>query len=89
MADEIDKGQAAGEVATREEHPDGLVRNPDKPPATFADLGVTRQRVAEWRQTRDAGEGVTRAVWCHILRLMAPRQDAKRLPVREIFGLFG
>lgn len=88
MADEIDKGQAAGEVARKHERVSD-VRSADITPATFADLGVTRQRVAEWRQTRDAGEGVTRAVWCHILRLMAPRQDAKRFPVREIFGLFG
>ena len=88
MADEIDRGQAAGEVAAKG-RPENVQSSDIYEPATFADLGVTRQRVAEWRQTRDAGEGVTRAVWCHILRLMAPRQDAKRLPVREIFGLFG
>lgn len=58
MADEIDDGQERGEVATREQHPRGLVLDSDKPPVTFEDLGVSRQRVAEWRDVRDAGEAV-------------------------------
>ena len=35
MADEIDAGQERGEVATPEKHPQGLVQDPDRPPATF------------------------------------------------------
>jgi hypothetical protein len=61
IATEIDAGQARGEVATREEHPNGLVRNPDMPPATLETLGVSRQRLSEWRETRDAGEQVVGA----------------------------
>lgn len=60
MANEIDKGQASGELATQKDGPsfhDELVRSPDKlPPATLSDLGVSRQRVSEWREIRDAGE---------------------------------
>jgi len=59
MADEIDTAQQRGEVARRE---DGTairdhVRDPDKV-ATYPELGLTRQRVAEWRELRDAGEHV-------------------------------
>lgn len=50
MATEIDKGQASGEVAAK----DISVRTADS--ATLEDLGVTRQRLSEWRDVRDAGE---------------------------------
>lgn len=55
MANEIDKGQEAGGVA-KPGNPN--VRSPDnsKNTAKLDDLGVTRQRVAEWRKVRDAGE---------------------------------
>lgn len=43
MADEIDRGQANGEVRTRADNQ--LVRNSDK--LAFGDLGIDRQRVAE------------------------------------------
>jgi hypothetical protein len=55
MAEEIDRGQERGEVAK----PGGdrtIVRNGDNGAATFDDLGVSRQRVAEWRKMHDAGE---------------------------------
>lgn len=61
MADEIDRGQASGELANRE---DGTairdhVLSPDVVvPVTYSDLGVSRQRVSEWREIRDAGEAV-------------------------------
>ena len=59
MADEIDAAQQRGEVARRE---DGTairdhVRDPDKV-ATYPEIGISRQRVAEWRELRDAGESV-------------------------------
>lgn len=59
LATEIDRGQARGEIATggRPLKPseDGTVSE-----TTIDDLGVSRQRLCEWRETRDAGEDVTR-----------------------------
>lgn len=61
MADEIDAGQERGELATVNTGganiPNG-VRSSDTVPATLDDIGVTRQRLAEWRDMRDAGEQV-------------------------------
>lgn len=52
MANEIDKGQAEGRVAKAGK---ANVRSPDISNLTYEELGVTRQRVAEWRKIRDAG----------------------------------
>ena len=57
MADEIDRGQASGEVAGKGERAN--VRSPDI--SDYDDLGISRQRVAEWRDIRDAGEAVVEA----------------------------
>jgi len=58
MANEIDAAQERGEV----ERPGGnrkiIVRSADNDPATYGELGLSRQRVAEWRELRDAGEDV-------------------------------
>jgi phage N-6-adenine-methyltransferase len=58
MADEIDAAQDRGEV----ERPGGdrkiIVRSADNDPAAYHELGISRQRVAEWRELRDAGEHV-------------------------------
>ena len=62
MADEIDAAQARGEVAKA----DGVInpgttkgaRTAGTLPATYDELGVCSQRVAEWRDLRDAGEAV-------------------------------
>src|SRR5689334_18265526 len=54
MANEIDRGQEAGEVAKQ--------GDPQGPGVSQADLGVSSQRVAEWRELRDAGEQVVEAV---------------------------
>jgi len=51
MADEIDRGQAAGEIAGRG-NPQG------SGVSTMGDLGIDNRRVAEWRELRDAGEEV-------------------------------
>ena len=53
MADEIDRGQANGEVATAGDNP--IVRASDNQ-VTYEALGIDRRRVAEWRGIRDAGE---------------------------------
>jgi hypothetical protein len=57
MADEIDAGQTRGEAAT-DGRPAKTVRTPDSHPVPIEDLGVSRQRLAEWRSVRDAGEAV-------------------------------
>lgn len=62
MADEIDAAQQSGEVARA----DGAInpgtakgaRTAGTLPATYGELGVSSQRVAEWRELRDAGESV-------------------------------
>ena len=58
MADEID----AAQQAARSREPSGDVRDRVRTsgtvPATLDELGISSQRVAEWRELRDAGEHV-------------------------------
>jgi len=59
MADAIDEGQAKGEVAEK-----GRPENPRTAgiiPAALDELGVSSQRVAEWRELRNAGEPAVEA----------------------------
>lgn len=60
MADEIDRGQAEGVVAKVGDHSgnqySGNARSPGNSTATLEELGVSSQRVSEWRAVRDAGE---------------------------------
>jgi phage N-6-adenine-methyltransferase len=59
MADEIDAAQARGEVARPGGDRDSIARTSgNRNEATLDELGVTSQRVAEWRELRDAGEDV-------------------------------
>ena len=62
MADEIDAAQRRGEVATDATGGGRPSKTCPKfgqvSPATYGELGFTRQRVAEWREMRDAGEAV-------------------------------
>ncbi len=61
MADEIDAAQQRGEVARADIHGRGIqssVRTSDTRPATLDELGLSRQRVDEWRDLRDAGGAV-------------------------------
>lgn len=51
MADEIDAGQERGEVAKKSE---SYVQDTDK--TTLTDIGISRQRVSEYRKMRDMGE---------------------------------
>lgn len=56
MAIEIDKGQEQGALAKKENgRPAESVRTADTSLSTLEDLGVSRQRLAEWRDVRDAG----------------------------------
>lgn len=68
MATEIDRGQEAGDVRARADNQH--VRSSDK--HGLADLGISRQRVAEWWQTRDAGE-TGRLLGSHHAPLMLPQ----------------
>lgn len=55
MADEIDRGQAEGSLApSRGDR--NQVRASDL--ATLDDIGVSKQRVSEWREVRDAGDEI-------------------------------
>ena len=60
MADEIDAAQARGDVArpTDSLRQNTVARNSGNGAVTYDELGVTGQRVAEWRELRDAGEGM-------------------------------
>ena len=58
MADAIDEGQESGEV-----HPPYRTVHSSDSYATFSELGIDRQRLAEWRQLRDAGpEAIEEAI---------------------------
>jgi phage N-6-adenine-methyltransferase len=85
MADEIDGGQERGEVARPRDtlRQNIVVRamdNGDAEPVTFDDLGIARQRVAEWRKIRDAGEEIVeRAIQGALAEGRAPtKEDIKR-----------
>lgn len=85
MVNEIDKGQAAGEIATPQSTlkngTSPVVRAPDNgKPATYEALGVTRQRVSEWRKVRDAGEEkVEEAITGALAKGRAPtKEDIRR-----------
>ena len=49
MANEIDAGQESGEVAKKNQPVSQYVQTSDIP--TYPDLGISRQRVADWRAT--------------------------------------
>ena len=56
MADEIDRGQESGEVATRGGDRDSNVRTSgNRNEATLGELGISSQRVSEWREVRNTG----------------------------------
>jgi phage N-6-adenine-methyltransferase len=77
MADEIDRGQASGELATRGD---------DKSP-NLGDLGVPSQRVSEWREVRDAGEDVVEeAIQTALDEGRAPTKSDIQKHVRGTFG---
>jgi phage N-6-adenine-methyltransferase len=98
MANEVDRGRETGEVAKKNEPVTQYVRTSDVPkpsphpveapvPATLADLGITRQRLSEWRQVRDAGEEVVEAaIQTAIAEDRAPTKNDILTHVRGTFG---
>lgn len=89
MADEIDRGQAAGALATRETtlKQNADVQASDIEPITYEDLGIDRRRVAEWREIRDAGpEVVEEAIQTALDEGRAPTKADVRNHVRGTFG---
>lgn len=88
MANEIDRGRAAGELASRGGDRDSNVRSPDnRNEATLSDLGVSRQRVSEWREVRDAGEDVVEQALSDAL--MDGRAPTKSDVLNHVRGTFG
>jgi hypothetical protein len=83
MATEVDAGQSRGEVSTG-----GRPEKPSEPrtvsEATLNDLGVSRQRLSEWRDVRDAGmEVVDTAISGALLEGRAPTKADVRRAVDE------
>jgi hypothetical protein len=79
MADEIDRGQADGQVATQG-RPNG---ENSQGSAVYSDLGIDHRRVSEWREVRDAGpEVVERAIGVALGEGRAPK-PGKRGPYKK------
>ena len=55
LADEIDAGQASGEIAIKEGRPTSTQILSTSAPATLAELGINSGRVTEWRKVGKAG----------------------------------
>ncbi len=77
MVDEIDRGQAEGVLAKKGERSNA--RSPGI--SELDEIGVTSQRVSEWREVRDAGEGVVDEVIARALK--AGRTPTKTEILRE------
>jgi hypothetical protein len=83
LADEVDKAQAKGEVAKAGSNPN--VRASDNQAATLKELNIPRQRLAEWRRVRDAGEGVVEQIIQQALseaRTPSKAEILERIPVK-------
>ena len=61
MANEIDAEKAAGNLRGVG-NPNQIQRDAVNSKTTYADIGIAQQRVAEWRDVRDAGEQVVDGV---------------------------
>lgn len=93
MADEIDAGQARGEVASRR---DGTaIRDSDhlasgKEVVRYEDLGVRYDQVSNWRKVRDAGEeAVERAIRAALEEDRAPVKADILRAVKGVRGTKG
>ena len=89
MANEIDRAQERGEVARAGgDRDNSIVQTSDnRNESTLSDIGLDRRRVAEWRETRDAGEGVVEAAISGALAEgRAPTKSDIRNHVRGTFG---
>jgi hypothetical protein len=76
LADEIDRGQANGQVAKKNQT---YVQGSDIT-ATYEELGIDRRRVAECRETRDAGEAVVEKA---INGALAENRPPKKADIRR------
>ena len=77
MANEIDRGQAGGEVATP-----GRVNARSQGISTFDKLGLDSRRVSEWREVPDAGEEVVEGA---IRACRGPRAGGKEMSKLRTF----
>lgn len=83
MANEIDRGQAAGEVRTRadNQHTQGSGK------LNLDEAGIDSRRLSEWREVRDAGpEAVEQAIQTALDEGRAPTKGDIRAHVRGTFG---
>ena len=79
MADEIDTGQERGEISSG--------GRPNETVLTSDSLGLDRRRVAEWRETRDAGqEVVEQAIQGALAEGRPPTKSDIAAHVRGTFG---
>lgn len=87
MADEIDRGQASGDLARRDFGGANIgVRGSDTA-ATYDDIGLDRRRVAEWREVRDAGpDAVEAAINGALAEGRPPTKADIQKHVRGTFG---
>ena len=88
MADMLDMGQASGEVARPGGDRDSIAQGAgDRTEATYDDLGISSQRVSEWRDIRDAGEeAIEDAIQTALDEGRAPTKSDIRNHVRGTFG---
>jgi len=67
MAQEVDRAQANGEVRKQEDGINQHAEGAQTPgtlssPATLKEIGITSQRIAEWRKTAEKPEAVEAAI---------------------------
>jgi phage N-6-adenine-methyltransferase len=87
MANEIDRGQAAGELQRAGGARNFIVQPSDNEAASLDDLGIDRRRVSEWREVRDAGpEVVEQAIGEALDEGRAPTKADIHKHVRGTFG---
>lgn len=85
LADEYDAAQARGEVATRQNNPGsvGHVSDNNMPPATAADLGLSRNDIHDARLLRDAEEADPGIVRRTLDEKLARGEEPTRSAVRR------
>lgn len=85
LADEYDAAQERGEVATRQNNPGSVGHVPEQnmPPATAADLGLSRKGIHEARIIRDAEEAEPGIVAATIEAAVAAGEEPTRAKVRR------
>ena len=86
LADEYDAAQERGEVATRQNNPGtgGHVPVGNMPPATTADLGISRKDIHEARVIRDAEEAEPGIVRRTVDEKLARGEEPTRTALRKM-----